>query len=86
VELQPDKGLKTAIGGQFTQRFRRTTYEERKPAMNQEFKTTSKFVRSCIAVLATVSTVLVISGIAGLADHYNASGYVMAAHGTAQQG
>jgi len=53
--------------------------------MNQEFKTTSKFVRSCIAVLATVSTVLVLGGIAGLADHYNETDYVMAAHDAAQR-
>lgn len=48
--------------------------------MNHEYKTSSKFARSCIAVLATVSTVLVLAGIAGLADHYGDNRVVMAAY------
>lgn len=53
--------------------------------MNNEYKTSSRFVRSCIAVLATVSTVLVVGGIAGLADHYNEQRVVMAAVDTTQR-
>jgi len=54
--------------------------------MNQEYKSSSKFVRSCIAVLATVSTVLVLAGVAGLADHYNENRAVMAAYAAADRG
>jgi hypothetical protein len=38
--------------------------------MNREFTTTSKLARSLSVFAAIVSTVLIVSGIAGLAEHY----------------
>ena len=40
--------------------------------MNREFTTTSKLARSASVLAAIVSTVLMVSGIAVLAEHYSA--------------
>ena len=40
--------------------------------MNREFTTTSNLARSASVLAAVVSTVLIISGIAVLAEHYSA--------------
>ncbi|MCU0768166.1 MAG: hypothetical protein MUD07_01825 [Burkholderiaceae bacterium] len=39
--------------------------------MNSEFKSSSKQARSVFFIAAIVSTALVLSGIAGLAEHYS---------------
>lgn len=40
--------------------------------MNREFTTTSKLARSISVLAAIVSTVAIVSGVAGLAEHYSA--------------
>lgn len=47
--------------------------------MNREFKSTSNTLRAAFATAALLVSVLVVSGMAGLADHYHAEVLVSAA-------
>jgi hypothetical protein len=54
--------------------------------MNREFTSTSTLVRSLFAVAAIVSTVLIVSGIGGLAEHYSAGTQLATVEVAPQQG
>jgi hypothetical protein len=54
--------------------------------MNREFTSTSTLARSVFALAAIVSTILIVSGISGLAEHYSAGTQVAAIEASARQG